>query len=62
MPKELVLAHHHLDKAVDAAYGKTKFAGEAERVSYPFELYEKITSPLALTASPRKKRLSRGEK
>lgn len=48
MPKELTRAHQHLDKAVDAAYGKTKFATEAERVAFLFERYQMITSPLTV--------------
>lgn len=41
MPPVLLKAHNKLDKAVDAAYGKTKFATEADRVAFLFELYEK---------------------
>jgi hypothetical protein len=44
MPPGLVKAHQHLDRAVDAAYGKTNFASEAERVAFLFTLYEKLTS------------------
>ncbi len=44
MPPGLVKAHHTLDHAVDAAYGKTNFASEAERVAFLFTLYEKLTS------------------
>jgi N-6 DNA Methylase len=46
MPPALVKAHQALDKAVDAAYGKRKFATEAERVAYLFELYQNLTTPL----------------
>ena len=44
MPPVLLKAHQHLDKAVDAAYGKTSFQTEAHRVAFLFELYQKYTS------------------
>jgi hypothetical protein len=44
MPAGLVKAHYALDRAVDAAYGRTNFKSEAERVAYLFTLYEKLTS------------------
>jgi hypothetical protein len=44
MPPGLVKAHQTLDRAVDAAYGRTNFASEAERVAFLFTLYEKLTS------------------
>ena len=46
MPANLLKAHQQLDKAVDAAYGKTKFANEAERVAFLFELYQQVTAPI----------------
>lgn len=46
MPPELTKAHKALDKAVDAAYGKIKFATEAERVAFLFQRYEQLTSLL----------------
>ena len=46
MPASLVKAHNQLDRAVDACYGKKKFAGDRERVEYLFALYEKLTAPL----------------
>ena len=39
MPPALLKAHQHLDKTVDAAYGKTNFQTEAQRVAFLFELY-----------------------
>lgn len=42
MPPELVKAHQSLDKAVDAAYGKTTFKTEADRVAFLFELYQSL--------------------
>lgn len=49
MPPALLKAHQKLDKAVDAAYGKTSFKTEAERVAFLFELYQQLTEtgPLA---------------
>lgn len=43
---DLVKAHHALDKTVDAAYGKTSFKTEAERVAFLFERYQQLTAPL----------------
>jgi hypothetical protein len=42
MPPELVKAHHKLDTAVDAAYSKKKFTGDADRVGFLFERYQKL--------------------
>lgn len=47
MPPELVKAHQALDRAVDAAYGRTNFKTEAERVAFLFERYQQLTVPLA---------------
>lgn len=44
MPAELTKAHQAVDKAVDAAYGQTKFATEAERVAFLFEMYGQLVS------------------
>lgn len=57
MPPVLLKAHQALDKAVDAAYGKTTFKTEAERVAFLFELYQKYTSllPVAKVKKARKK-------
>jgi type I restriction-modification system DNA methylase subunit len=44
MPPILLKTHQTLDRAVDAAYGKTNFKTEAERVAFLFELYQKYTS------------------
>lgn len=46
MPPELAKAHQTLDKAVDAAYGKSSFKSDAERVAFLFGLYQKYTSLL----------------
>ena len=46
MPPDLLKAHRALDRAVDAAYGKSAFASEAERVAFLFEQYQALTSLL----------------
>jgi hypothetical protein len=58
MPPELVEAHRVLDRAVDAAYGKSSFGSEAERVSFLFDRYLILTQPLAPIARPTKVRKS----
>ncbi len=50
----LLNAHQVLVKAVDAAYDKTNFKTEAERVAFLFELYQKYTSLLPAD-KPKKK-------
>lgn len=47
MPPNLLKAHQQLDKAVDAAYGKTTFTNEAERVAFLFDLYQQYIAPIA---------------
>ncbi len=42
MPLELSRGHKALDKAAAAAYGKTSFATEAERVAFLFRLYQRL--------------------
>ncbi len=42
-PALLLDAHHALDRAVDAAYGRRKFKSEGERVSMLFELFDSMT-------------------
>jgi hypothetical protein len=56
MPPVLLKAHQHLDKTVDAAYGKTNFQTEAQRVAYLFELYQKYTSLFPSEKSKRRRR------
>ena len=58
MPPALVQAHHKLDAAVDAAYGKRNFRNDAERVAFLFELYRKYTSLLPASGRPAVKRKS----
>lgn len=44
MPADLLKAHHTLDRAVDACYGKKNFASEPERLEFLFEKYKEKTS------------------
>ena len=45
MPKDLLDAHHVLDRAVDAAYGlKKPFASESARLEFLFGLYQTLTA------------------
>ena len=55
MPPELVKAHRLLDRAVDAAYGKTAFVSEAERVAFLFARYQQLTSLLPAEKLKKKK-------
>ena len=54
MPPALQKAHQKLDKAVEAAYGKT-FETDADRVTHLFSLYQKMTEGL-FAAEAKKKR------
>ncbi len=57
MPPDLTRAHQALDRAVDAAYGRKSFSGDAERVAFLFELYQHYTSLLpAPAAKPRRRK------
>jgi hypothetical protein len=56
LPSHIHMAHHALDRAVDAAYGRTGFKAEAERVAFLFERYQQLTAPLAIPAKPVKKK------
>lgn len=56
MPPALLKAHQALDRAVDAAYGKTRFNSDAERVAFLFEQYQKLTSLLP-AEKPRKRKV-----
>lgn len=44
MPADLLKAHHVLDRAVDACYGKHSFKSEPERLEFLFEMYKKLTN------------------
>lgn len=56
MPPDLLKAHHALDKAVDACYGRRTFATELERVQYLFGLYQDLTAPLLPTPPATRRR------
>ena len=45
MPPALIKAHQKLDKAVEAAYGRT-FDDDSQRVAFLFELYQKLSGEL----------------
>jgi hypothetical protein len=55
-PPELTKAHQKLDRAVDSAYRKSSFGTEAERVSFLFELYERLVAPLDVKVPAKKAR------
>jgi hypothetical protein len=42
MPQDLLKAHHALDRAVDACYGKRSFKSEPERLEFLFERYKAL--------------------
>jgi hypothetical protein len=54
MPKELIKAHQKLDKAVEAAYGRS-FEDDSQRVAYLFELYQKLSGELVVEGKKRGK-------
>ncbi|MCW5640361.1 MAG: class I SAM-dependent DNA methyltransferase, partial [Rubrivivax sp.] len=58
MPPALLKAHHKLDAAVDAAYGKKpgSLESDAERVAFLFERWQALTSllPAAPVKRPRR--------
>jgi hypothetical protein len=57
MPKDILKAHQKLDKAVEAAYGRS-FDDDSQRVAYLFELYQKLSGELFVEG----KRKERGRK
>ncbi len=59
MPKDLLDAHHALDRAVDKCYRGEKFSSERERVEYLFRMYEQLTVPLAPVEPAKKGRRQR---
>jgi len=58
MIPELVKAHQKLDNAVEASYGLT-FTDDSQRVSYLFELYQKMTGEFEFTDN---KKTGKGKK
>lgn len=59
MPVGLRRAHQALDRAVDACYRRNRFDTERQRLEYLFELYEQLTAPLTVAATPRRKKRRR---
>ncbi|GAB4124629.1 MAG: N-6 DNA methylase [Wenzhouxiangellaceae bacterium] len=45
MPANLLKAHQALDRAVDAAYSRRKFSGDADRLAFLFEQYLALVAP-----------------
>ena len=45
MPPDLHKAHQALDRAVDRAYSRKKFIGDADRVAFLFERYAELAGP-----------------
>jgi hypothetical protein len=43
MPKDLVDAHHKLDRVVDRLYQRKSFASDADRVALLFRRYQELT-------------------
>lgn len=56
MPEPIVKAHISLNRAVDLACRPLPFEGEAKRMIFLFELYEKHTSNLYIDVKPKRKR------
>jgi hypothetical protein len=54
MPQKLLQAHQKLDKAVEAAYGRS-FENDSQRVAYLFELYQKLSGELFVETKRRGK-------
>ena len=54
MPPALAKAHQKLDKAVEAAYGRS-FDDDGQRVSFLFELYQKLSGELFVEGKKRGK-------
>src|ERR1700741_1438076 len=48
MPADLVKSHQALDRAVDIAYGKRRFASTSERVAFLFERHQSLASLLPM--------------
>ena len=54
MLSKLVKSHQKLDKAVEAAYGRT-FTDDSQRVAYLFELYQRLVGELFVEERKRRK-------
>lgn len=60
MPAVLIKAHNELDKAVDLVYRPQPFTGEANRMVFLFELYEKYTADLFTKVKVKKEAKKQG--
>ncbi|MCC7439792.1 MAG: class I SAM-dependent DNA methyltransferase [Armatimonadetes bacterium] len=56
MPPALAKAHRELDKAVDQCYRPQPFPGEAKRIEFLFERYEKLTAGMFAEGKKKGKR------
>lgn len=56
MPPNLRRAHRDLDGAVDKLYRRSGFSSDRERVEHLLGLYETMMVPLAVSATPRRRR------
>jgi hypothetical protein len=56
MPKKLVDAHKHLDKAVDLCYRPQPFPTELSRLEFLFDLYKKYTTPMFAEEKKKKRK------
>ena len=56
MPPALRAAHDALDPAVDQCYRKEPSPSDRARVKFLFQFYEKLTAPLAPSASAKPRR------
>jgi hypothetical protein len=56
MPKELLKAHHKLDKAVETTYGRS-FDNDGQRMAFLFELYQKLTGDLFANEGKKKRKI-----
>lgn len=56
MPANLAQAHRALDRAVEKAYTRETLETDADRVAFLFKLYEQLTSALAPSATPKRRR------
>ena len=55
MPPKLVKAHAALDRVVDLAYRPQPFPTERQRVEFLFALYEKLLTPILVSAKKNRK-------
>lgn len=58
-PRDIVVAHRHLDRAVDLAFGRRKRLGEAERMTFLFDEHVRMLEAGQLKPSPARSRRRR---